>query len=100
MRRGLIEREDRGDARVAAVEDRRPLPLRPRAERRREALTKRRPVRAVAAGRQIAQAKPAHELVVELLLERADGHEAAVDGRSEERRVGKECRSRWSPYPE
>src|SRR5256885_9941551 len=22
----------------------------------------------------------------------------AVDGRSEERRVGKECRSRWSPY--
>ena len=23
---------------------------------------------------------------------------AAVAGRSEERRVGKECRSRWSPY--
>ena len=23
---------------------------------------------------------------------------AATDGRSEERRVGKECRSRWSPY--
>ena len=23
---------------------------------------------------------------------------AARDGRSEERRVGKECRSRWSPY--
>ena len=23
---------------------------------------------------------------------------AAVEGRSEERRVGKECRSRWSPY--
>src|SRR2546422_5029749 len=23
---------------------------------------------------------------------------AAGDGRSEERRVGKECRSRWSPY--
>ena len=22
----------------------------------------------------------------------------ACDGRSEERRVGKECRSRWSPY--
>ena len=21
-----------------------------------------------------------------------------LDGRSEERRVGKECRSRWSPY--
>src|SRR3712207_9447311 len=23
---------------------------------------------------------------------------AAADGRSEERRVGKECRSRWAPY--
>ena len=27
---------------------------------------------------------------------RLNGHD--VDGRSEERRVGKECRSRWSPY--
>ena len=26
------------------------------------------------------------------------GMTAAIDGRSEERRVGKECRSRWSPY--
>src|SRR2546422_495850 len=25
-------------------------------------------------------------------------HRAAFDSRSEERRVGKECRSRWSPY--
>src|SRR5258705_12246463 len=25
-------------------------------------------------------------------------HQAAFDERSEERRVGKECRSRWSPY--
>ena len=24
--------------------------------------------------------------------------EPSLDGRSEERRVGKECRSRWSPY--
>ena len=24
--------------------------------------------------------------------------EFTIDGRSEERRVGKECRSRWSPY--
>ena len=24
--------------------------------------------------------------------------ESRTDGRSEERRVGKECRSRWSPY--
>ena len=26
------------------------------------------------------------------------GGEACKAGRSEERRVGKECRSRWSPY--
>src|ERR1051325_7916361 len=26
------------------------------------------------------------------------GHQAYVHKRSEERRVGKECRSRWSPY--
>src|SRR3712207_9164510 len=25
--------------------------------------------------------------------------DAAITARSEERRVGKECRSRWSPYP-
>src|SRR5437588_12184766 len=34
-------------------------------------------------------------------VEAADGDEARVAGagaRSEERRVGKECRSRWSPY--
>src|SRR5256885_16945679 len=30
-----------------------------------------------------------------LTLEEAD---AMIDARSEERRVGKECRSRWSPY--
>ena len=28
----------------------------------------------------------------------ADAIRAAIDSRSEERRVGKECRSRWSPY--
>src|SRR2546425_11204350 len=27
-----------------------------------------------------------------------DRHAGAAAGRSEERRVGKECRSRWSPY--
>ena len=26
------------------------------------------------------------------------GHEVTTVSRSEERRVGKECRSRWSPY--
>ena len=25
-------------------------------------------------------------------------HIGKIEGRSEERRVGKECRSRWSPY--
>src|SRR3712207_9247043 len=29
---------------------------------------------------------------------RRDGYQSANEGRSEERRVGKECRSRWSPY--
>src|SRR6266581_3146078 len=28
-----------------------------------------------------------------------DGRRVNVEARSEERRVGKECRSRWSPYP-
>src|SRR2546430_8123882 len=32
------------------------------------------------------------------LLERARATGMPVDARSEERRVGKECRSRWSPY--
>ncbi len=27
-----------------------------------------------------------------------DGESSQFDNRSEERRVGKECRSRWSPY--
>src|SRR3989441_12668678 len=31
-------------------------------------------------------------------FERADKTGSDDDGRSEERRVGKECRSRWSPY--
>ena len=29
---------------------------------------------------------------------RQNGDQALIDYRSEERRVGKECRSRWSPY--
>ena len=31
-------------------------------------------------------------------LENALRARAGLEGRSEERRVGKECRSRWSPY--
>ena len=30
--------------------------------------------------------------------EREVAEETGIEGRSEERRVGKECRSRWSPY--
>src|SRR5260221_6506972 len=33
-----------------------------------------------------------------LIIRAADGDTGQVLGRSEERRVGKECRSRWSPY--
>src|SRR3712207_9129320 len=32
-------------------------------------------------------------------LDTADRQEEATARRSEERRVGKECRSRWTPYP-
>src|SRR3712207_8089230 len=34
---------------------------------------------------------------IDVLVNHA-GTQTAVDSRSEERRVGKECRSRWSPY--
>ena len=34
----------------------------------------------------------------ELLLRHFKGKIVYIDVRSEERRVGKECRSRWSPY--
>src|SRR3712207_9186136 len=33
-----------------------------------------------------------------VLFGKWSGTEVRIDGRSEERRVGKECRSRWSPY--
>ena len=39
---------------------------------------------------------PMSEHPVDLMAIDDQGHE--VYGRSEERRVGKECRSRWSPY--
>src|SRR2546430_17264677 len=32
------------------------------------------------------------------IVQGPDGDEININGRSEERRVGKECRSRWSPY--
>src|SRR5256885_14926496 len=43
----------------------------------------------------------ARSLAIERLCERLAHHGHLMDakiGRSEERRVGKECRSRWSPY--
>ena len=41
----------------------------------------------------------AHELGYKsVFVTQADAPEAALVERSEERRVGKECRSRWSPY--
>ena len=38
------------------------------------------------------------ELQAHESLDRLVGRLQNVDQRSEERRVGKECRSRWSPY--
>src|SRR2546422_1733164 len=42
--------------------------------------------------------KFANESLLRDLLPIVDNLERAVAHRSEERRVGKECRSRWSPY--
>src|SRR2546427_13282872 len=39
-----------------------------------------------------------HTRQAALLIHGPALHAAARDNRSEERRVGKECRSRWSPY--
>ena len=40
------------------------------------------------------------EIKISCIIDRADADKAvsAIHDRSEERRVGKECRSRWSPY--
>ena len=37
-------------------------------------------------------------LKAEIAKLQAELHKPSKAGRSEERRVGKECRSRWSPY--
>ena len=39
-----------------------------------------------------------HYMVVDSLLMGANTYNYIFEHRSEERRVGKECRSRWSPY--
>src|SRR5256885_14119855 len=41
---------------------------------------------------------PSFDLIFVLDKDRLAISEAALTDRSEERRVGKECRSRWSPY--
>src|ERR1035441_975857 len=61
--------------------------------------------------REIAEVKkryPRHAVIASLMVDSTREawqsivkrtEDAGADGRSEERRVGKECRSRWSPYP-
>ena len=44
------------------------------------------------------QKTPAEDLFVDGEKAEKNGQLVPVEGRSEERRVGKECRSRWSPY--
>src|SRR5256886_11341534 len=41
---------------------------------------------------------PVARLVKTAILNRDHGRHRVLEARSEERRVGKECRSRWSPY--
>ena len=44
--------------------------------------------------------EPIYEIVFETAFEKLAEKvkQIGLEGRSEERRVGKECRSRWSPY--
>ena len=47
----------------------------------------------------VLSVQPARDLAAEqALAEGIIGSVTSIDSRSEERRVGKECRSRWSPY--
>src|SRR5574341_2666766 len=63
--------------------------------------------RRVSAHIRVVEAREAHDQSQQAVRGRAacqlafvagDGSLAHLGGRSEERRVGKECRSRWSPY--
>ena len=42
--------------------------------------------------------KPGEVIAVDTGLIMVESDKASMEIRSEERRVGKECRSRWSPY--
>src|SRR2546430_13049189 len=48
----------------------------------------------------VARLTPMHDpaRLVSITRVRGGGARGDTNGRSEERRVGKECRSRWSPY--
>ena len=46
----------------------------------------------------VSENKGNGSFVLDVTAEDADEGENATVRRSEERRVGKECRSRWSPY--
>ena len=46
----------------------------------------------------IADDEPIERMIVSRTVEKYFSEELTVVSRSEERRVGKECRSRWSPY--
>ena len=46
----------------------------------------------------IPKGKQLHEVITNLREEQGTADNIKSDVRSEERRVGKECRSRWSPY--
>ena len=47
---------------------------------------------------QISSIVEVREEMVKQQRKLAEGIDVIMEGRSEERRVGKECRSRWSPY--
>ena len=51
-------------------------------------------------GNVMALKKVGEMLNLEVNIKRVDSYSQKIDfdNRSEERRVGKECRSRWSPY--
>src|SRR3989441_9973440 len=46
----------------------------------------------------LTQLEQSYDYTLEALGSALDLRDAETEGRSEERRVGKECRSRWSPY--
>src|SRR2546430_17562523 len=49
-------------------------------------------------GARVIGVEPSRAMLSEALSSAVHPHVFLCQGRSEERRVGKECRSRWSPY--